>query len=66
VSFNYNDLSIEGERGTGRKQVHMKPFFQFKSNQLFSVAASLEIVANNTGKTSAYSWAFLTRMPRSQ
>ena len=49
--FNRSALAVPGEPGTNRLQVHVKPFFQFRSGRLSPVLASFEIVDNRTGQT---------------
>lgn len=49
--FNRDALSLPGEPGTNRAQARIKPFFNFESERLSPVLASLEIVDNRTGKT---------------
>ncbi|MCI0390279.1 MAG: hypothetical protein MOB07_16135 [Acidobacteria bacterium] len=49
--INHDALPILGEPGTNRKQVRIKPFFNFKSERLSRVLTSFEIVDNSTGKT---------------
>jgi len=44
-------LSIQGEPGTNRVNVRIKPFYSFRSERLSPVLASFEIVDNSTGKT---------------
>lgn len=44
-------LSLQGEPGTNRANVRIKPFYNFRSEQLSPVLASFEIVDNRTGKT---------------
>jgi hypothetical protein len=49
--FNRNAFAVQGEPGTNRQQVRVKPFFEFRSERLSPVLASFEIVDNSTGKT---------------
>jgi hypothetical protein len=49
--FNPNAFASLGERGTGRQQVRVKPFYEFRSERLSPLLASFEIVDNRTGKT---------------
>jgi hypothetical protein len=54
IRFNYTDLGTEGESGTGRKQVRIKPFFEFRSDRLVSGLASYELVDDNIGSSRIY------------
>jgi prepilin-type processing-associated H-X9-DG protein len=49
--FNHDALSSPSEPGTNRKQVRIKPFFNFSSQRLSRVPASFELIDNSTGKT---------------
>ena len=53
--FDRDAFSSPGETGTQRQQVRVKPFFEFRSQRLSRVLASIEIVDNRTGKTEALS-----------
>jgi Ca2+-binding RTX toxin-like protein len=52
-SFDFNRfaLSLQGEPGTNRVNVRIKPSYNFRSERLSPVLASFEIVDNRTGKT---------------
>lgn len=49
--FNPNTFASRGERGTGRHQVRIKPFYEFRTERLSPLLASFEIVDNQTGQT---------------
>ncbi len=49
--FDYYALPLIGEPGANRKQARIKPFFNFQSERLSPILASVEIVDNTTGKT---------------
>ena len=48
--FSPDTFASRGERGTGRQQVRVKPFYEFRSTRLSPLLASFEIV-DQTGQT---------------
>lgn len=54
TSFDYSDLNTTAEPRTGRKQVRMKPFFEFQSSRETMILGSLEQVENDTGASRIY------------
>jgi hypothetical protein len=55
IDFNAEDLAIQGEPGTNRKQVRIGPFFEFQGRRLSRVVVSIETVDNLTGQTTVLS-----------
>ena len=51
--FSRGDLPLMGEPGTGRVQIAANIFLKFDPEDLGSVSATLELVDNSTGRTTA-------------
>jgi prepilin-type processing-associated H-X9-DG protein len=49
--FNHDAFSSPREPGTNRRQVRIRPFFNFRSERLSRVPASFELMDSSTGKT---------------
>lgn len=52
IRFNYEDLRVTSEPGTGRKQVRLRTFAIVDRTHLSPILASFETVEDSTGKTS--------------
>jgi hypothetical protein len=52
IRFNYEDLRVTSEPGTGRKQVRLRMFAIVDRTHLSPILASFETVEDSTGKTS--------------